>query len=151
MPSHGTVSHMLAAEDDTNEEEFDAVAVARYWFAEAEETLTVADHLVEKGDYSYALFFAHLAIEKELKGLHAIRQARHAPPIHNLLRLAKAVGIELDGPWTQALIRITAFNIEARYPDLKRDFRRRCTAEYTAEQMTVIREMFTWLKSHRTS
>ncbi len=31
---------------------FDAQAVAQYWFAEAEETLTVANHLVEKGDYS---------------------------------------------------------------------------------------------------
>jgi HEPN domain-containing protein len=54
-------------------EDFDAQAVAEYWFAEAEETLTVADHLVEKGDYSYALFFGHLAVEKELKELHALR------------------------------------------------------------------------------
>jgi hypothetical protein len=32
--------------------DFDARAVAQYWFAEAEETLTVANHLIEKGDYS---------------------------------------------------------------------------------------------------
>ena len=134
-----------------DKEEFDAGAVAGYWLSEAEETLTVADHLIEKADYSYALFFAHLAIEKELKGLHAIKRGQHAPPIHNLLRLAKAAGLDLDERRTEGLIRITAFNIEARYPDPKRDFRRRCTAEYTAEQMTVIREMFEWLKSHLTS
>jgi HEPN domain-containing protein len=132
-------------------EDFDARVVAQYWFAEAQETLTVADHLVEKGDYSYALFFGHLAIEKELKGLHAIRQGQHAPPIHNLLRLAKAAGIEPNEAQTEILIRITAFNIEARYPDPKRDFRRRCTPEYVAEQMAAIREVLAWLKSHLTS
>ena len=29
-----------------------------YWLTEAEEALQVADHLVEKEDYSYALFSA---------------------------------------------------------------------------------------------
>jgi HEPN domain-containing protein len=132
-------------------ERFDAHAVAQYWFDEAEGALTVADHLIENGDYSYALFFGHLAVEKELKGLHAIRQGQHAPPIHNLLRLAKAAGLEPNKSQTELLIRITAFNIEARYPDPKGDFRRNCTAEYAAEQMATIREVMAWLKSHRTS
>ena len=131
--------------------EFDVQAVARYWFAEAAEALMVADHLIEKGDYSYALFFGHLAVEKAIKGLHAIRQGTHAPPIHNLLRLAKAAGLEPDEVRTEALVRITAFNIEARYPDLKQDFRRKCTAEYTAEQMAVVREVLAWVESHRMS
>jgi len=131
--------------------EFDAQAVARYWSAEAAEALMVADHLIEKGDYSYALFFGHLAVEKAIKGLHAIRQGTHAPPIHNLLRLAKAAGLEPNEARTDALVRITAFNIEARYPDLKQDFRRKCTAEYTAEQMAVIREVLAWVESHQTS
>jgi HEPN domain-containing protein len=98
-----------------------------------------------------ALFFGHLAVEKQLKGLHLTRQKQHAPPIHNLLRLARAAGLELDEAQTEVLIRITAFNIEARYPDPKREFRRRCTAEYAAEQMAAIREVLTWLKSRRTS
>ncbi|HSV99272.1 MAG TPA: HEPN domain-containing protein [Sedimentisphaerales bacterium] len=137
------------AEDATSPGQFDAQAVARHWFNEAQEALTVAGHLIEKGDYSYALFFGHLAVEKELKGLHAVRQNQHAPPIHNLLRLAKAAGLAPDESRTEVLIRITAFNIESRYPDFKRDFRRRCTPEYTAEQMTVIKEVLAWLKSHR--
>lgn len=132
-------------------EVFDARAVAQYWFAEAEDALIVADHLIEKGDYSYALFFGHLAVEKELKGLHAIRQGQHAPPIHNLLRLAKAAGLEPNEAQTELLVRISAFNIEARYPDPKRDFRRNCTAEYVAEEMAAIREVMTWLRLHRTS
>jgi HEPN domain-containing protein len=130
-------------------EAFDAQTVAQYWFDEAEEALRVADHLIEKGDYSYALFFGHLAVEKELKGLHAIKQGQHAPPIHNLLRLAKAAGLEPSESQIELLVRITAFNIEARYPDPQRDFRRSCTAEYVAEQMATIREVMAWLKSQR--
>ena len=42
-----------------------------------------------------------------------------------------------------------AFNIEARYPDMKRDFRRTCTPEYTDQQMAAIKEMFAWLRSQQ--
>ncbi|MBP7053584.1 MAG: HEPN domain-containing protein [Phycisphaerae bacterium] len=134
-----------------NPEGFDAQAVAKYWFAESVEAMTVADHLVEKGDYSYALFFGHLAIEKELNGLHALRRGEHAPPIHNLLRLARAAELQPSETQTELLIRITAFNIEARYPDPKCGFRLACTAEYTAGQMAAIREVLTWLELHRMS
>jgi HEPN domain-containing protein len=99
------------------------------------------------GDYSYSLFFGHLAIEKLLKGLYAAKLRQHAPPIHNLLRLAKVAGLELDESVTDALITVTAFNIETRYPDVKRAFRQKCTAEYTKQQLTMIRGLIEWLMS----
>ena len=126
---------------------FDAERVTNYWSAEADESLLVAEHLIETGDYSYALFFGHLAIEKALKAVYAAKLREHAPPIHNLLRLAKAAGIEPSEGQTETLITITAFNIEARYPDFKRSFREKCTAEYTASQMASLKELFTWLRS----
>jgi HEPN domain-containing protein len=126
--------------------ELDVKNIKLYWVTEAEEALTVADHLLEKGDYSYALFFGHLAVEKLLKGLHVIRQKEHAPPIHNLQRLARLAGLTLDESKTDTLILISSFNIEARYPDMKRSFRKKCTEEYTLEQMGNIKEIFKWLK-----
>ena len=106
----------------------------------------MAGHLFEKGDYSYALFFGHLAIEKLLKSLYVERQKQHAPPIHNLQRLARLAGLDLDEARRDTLILISSFNIEARYPDLKRSFRERCTEEYSREQMRNIKETFEWLK-----
>ena len=47
--------------------ELDVAQIVAYWVTEAEEALGVADHLVAKADYSYALFFGHLAVEKVLK------------------------------------------------------------------------------------
>jgi HEPN domain-containing protein len=89
-----------------------------------------------------------LAVEKILKAVYAVRVQEHAPPpIHNLVRLARGAGLELTEAHTDALITITAFNIEARYPDMKRTFRQKCTPEYSAEQMALIKEVFEWLQS----
>ena len=133
------------------EEELNISEVKSYWIKEAEEALTVSEHLFEKGDYSYALFFGHLATEKMLKALYVDNKKEHAPPIHNLQRLAREAGLTVDEGKSQSLLLITSFNIEARYPDIKRSFRKKCTKEYTLEQMQVIREAFQWLKEMMTS
>jgi HEPN domain-containing protein len=130
-----------------DQSDFDVGEVVDYWLVEAGEALQVADHLLEKADYSYALFFGHLAVEKTLKALYANRIRQHAPPIHNLLRLARLAGLEPDEAQTEALLTITAFNIEARYPDLKRAFRQKCTPEFATREMARIKEVFRWLRS----
>jgi HEPN domain-containing protein len=120
--------------------------VSQYWTDEAEDALTVLDHLFEKGDYSYALFFGHLAIEKMLKGLYVTVKREHAPPIHNLARLARLADIQMSKERKEQLVLITSFNIEARYPDLKRSFRKKCTKEYAAEQIQAIKDAMKWLQ-----
>jgi len=132
-------------------EKLNIPTVRSYWVKEAEEALTVAEHLFEKKDYSYALFFGHLAAEKMLKALYVDKLKEHAPPTHNLQRLAREAGLSVDEEKNQRLLLITSFNIEARYPDIKRSFRKKCTAEYTREQMQIIRETFQWLKEMMTS
>lgn len=127
--------------------ELDVAQVVAFWMTEAEEALEVADHLVAKADYSYALFFGHLAIEKALKAQYVLRREQHAPPLHNLLRLARAAELEVDEKTADKLTTVTAFNLEARYPDFKRTFRQICTPEYTAAQMTAIKELMQWLRS----
>ena len=83
--------------------------VSQYWTDEAEDALTVLDHLFEKGDYSYALFFGHLAIEKMLKGLYVTVKREHAPPIHNLARLARLADIQMSKERKEQLVLITSF------------------------------------------
>ena len=53
--------------------------VARYWIDEAEEALTILQHLFERGDYSYALFFGHLAVEKFLKAAYVLQKKGTCP------------------------------------------------------------------------
>lgn len=130
-----------------SDRELDVAQVVAFWTVEAEEALEVAHHLEAKADYSYALFFGHLAVEKMLKALYVSKQARHAPPLHNLLRLARAAEVTVDGAMAEQLTTVTAFNLEARYPDFKRSFRQICTPEYTSAQMAIIEELMRWLRS----
>ena len=58
--------------------------------------------------------------------------------------------IDLDESHRDTLILVSSFNIEARYPDIKRSFRKKCTKEYTLEQMKNIKETFKWLKTMTT-
>jgi len=128
--------------------DLDIEKLKAFWTTEAEEALRVADHLMDKGDFSYALFFGHLALEKFLKALCVHKLKAHAPPIHNLVRLARVAQITLDEQTESAFVTITAFNIESRYPDFKRSFREKCNQEFTTNQMDIIKEHFEWLKSH---
>jgi len=133
----------------TDEEELNIESIKSYWMIEADEALNVTDHLFEKKDYSYALFFGHLAVEKILKSLYVNNKKEHAPPIHNLQRLANLAGISLDEDKTEKLILISSFNIEARYPDVKRSFREKCTKEFTLEQIRIIKDIYKWLKAKK--
>ncbi|HSN76321.1 MAG TPA: HEPN domain-containing protein [Anaerolineae bacterium] len=130
-----------------SDSELDISQVVAFWTIEAEEALRVAEHLVEKADYSYALFFGHLAVEKILKALYVFRQGQHAPPLHNLVRLARVADLNVDEKAAEKLAIVSAFNLEARYPDFKRSFREICTPDYTAQQMSMIKELMQWLRS----
>jgi len=77
--------------------------------------------------------------------LYVARNNEQAPPIHNLVRLAETAGLALDSPQKESLIRITAFNLEARYPDESRNFRKKCTEEFTRLELARVKEVFQWL------
>ena len=62
----------------------DKEAIIDYWISEAEESLRVAQHLFDKNDYSYALFFGRLAIEKLLKAAYVQKIDVNVPRTHNL-------------------------------------------------------------------
>ena len=125
----------------------DIKKIKQYWMEEASEALKVAWDLYEKADYSYSLFFGHLAIEKLLKAIYVVKNGEHAPYLHNLLRLAEISGIELNDAHKDLLIKITTFNVESRYPDEKRSFRKKCTQDFTINELNQIEDIYKWLKS----
>ncbi|MEA3466479.1 MAG: HEPN domain-containing protein [Thermodesulfobacteriota bacterium] len=90
----------------------------KHWRAGAVEDWAVACDLVERGTIRHGLFFAHLALEKTLKGHVCRTNADIAPPIHNLLRLAKKASLSFDLQHRNLLAEVNSFNIEGRYPEL---------------------------------
>lgn len=69
------------------------------------------------------------------------------PRSHNLLRLVKAAGLEISEGMRDHLFRITAYNLEARYPDYKRAFRKKCSKEFTEAELKIVEEVIKWLGS----
>ena len=59
--------------------------------------------------------------------------------------LAEKTGLELSDERMELLEIVTDFNLEARYPDEKFSFHKRCTREFTVLYLDRIEEMKEWL------
>lgn len=121
--------------------------VIQYWLESANEDWSVVKHLYDSADHQYALFFGHLYLEKLLKALVVEATGEHAPRTHNLLFLAERAGLSLSEEQHEVLLRVTAYNIETRYPEDISAARKRYTQEYTEKEIQVMEEIGEWLKS----
>jgi len=71
-----------------------------------------------------------------------------APPYtHRLAYLAEKTGLKLTPEKLELLEIITDFHVEARYPDEKFSFYKRCTQEFTEHYLKKIEELKVWLHS----
>ena len=116
-----------------------------YWITSAENDWKVAGHLFEKEDYAYALFFGHLTIEKLLKAFFVSKFDEPPPFTHRLTYLVETTGLKISAEQLELLEIITDFNLEARYPDEKFDFYKKCTKEFTKSNLEKIGEIKEWL------
>lgn len=116
-----------------------------YWIKSAENDWAVAGHLFEKEDYPYALFFGHLTIEKLLKAMFVQKFDEPPPYTHRLSYLAEKTGLDISPERLEVLEIITDFNLEARYPDEKFSFHKKCTKEFTETNLRKIKEIKEWL------
>jgi len=104
------------------------------------------NELFKSKSYNWALFVGHISVEKLLKALYVKLHLKHAPPIHNLYRLAELCRIELTDECSDWLDIMTSFNINARYDDYRKEFYNLCTIEYTELWMARIKELREWIK-----
>jgi len=63
--------------------------------------------------------------------------------------LAEKSELDLNDQQMELLEIVTDFNLEARYPDEKFSFYKRCTKEFTVNYLTRIEEMKKWLLLYR--
>jgi hypothetical protein len=81
-----------------------------------------------------------------LKAYYVQQMGKHAPLIHDLLRIAELGGLAISDEQSDWLDTITKFNINARYDDYKRKFYALCTASYAAEWVEKIKQIRVWIK-----
>jgi len=120
----------------------------KYWRESARHDLESAEGIFESGHYDWCLYVGHLSLEKLLKAIFVDRNENAMPPkLHNLVRLAELSKVALDDAQKFLLDKINDFNIQTRYPDYKLEFYKQCDAEFAAEYLSKIKEIYTWLNS----
>jgi len=124
----------------------DTRQVIDYWLSDAKLDITVAEHLYASEDYLYCLFICHLFVEKTLKALVVGKTGQHAPPIHNLVLLAKAADVSTDERQDILLRDLMRFNIESRYPKDREALRRSCDKGYALAKLEEAKEFRKWLE-----
>jgi HEPN domain-containing protein len=117
----------------------------RYWADASDVDYRAMNNLYASKDYVWALFLGHLIIEKLLKGLATKNGITSVLKIHDLNKLAKTAKLEIDETMKDFFDILTSFNIEARYPDYKNEFFKKCTAEFSSDYITKIKELRLWL------
>jgi HEPN domain-containing protein len=118
-----------------------------YWLIGAAENMKDMRAAIKSKRRSMAMFCGHLAVEKMLKGLCAVRGV-NIQREHKLIKLAKESGLDatLSFEQREELSIITSFNIEARYDDFKMRFHATCTPQYVTEWSKKITSWYKELK-----
>lgn len=119
----------------------------QYWLDTSENDYRTMNNLFRSGDYSWSLFIGHLAIEKLLKALYVLKVDTNPPKTHDLIRIAEKIGVEITDELEDKLDIITTFNLNARYPDYKLNFYKKCDSKFTASNISIIEEVRRWLIS----
>lgn len=120
--------------------------IVKHWIDTSEEDYQTMLILFDSKTYAWSLFLGQISVEKLLKAKYVDKNKKHAPFIHNLYRLAELSVIELTDEFADWLDNISAFNLNARYDDYKREFFTLCTKEYAKEWIEKIKIIRSWIK-----
>ncbi len=116
-----------------------------YWVETANRDYNTMLNLFKSKDYHWSLFMGHLVIEKLLKAIYVKNVDNNPPRIHDLLRLSEKAQIYTTEVQKDELDLVTTFNINARYPDYKQSFYKKCDYDFTMSNIEKIKELRAWL------
>ena len=118
----------------------------QFWLDSSDDNYKSMINMFNAGEYMWALFIGHLAIEKLLKAYYIKTVETEVPRIHDLYKLAIKSNLDLSDEQKDSLQYITLFNIETRYEDYKKNFYKKCTKEFAEKNIEKIKELRTWLQ-----
>lgn len=92
----------------------------KYWTISAQKDWRRVNLLIKNKDFVFALFCAHLTLEKLIKA-HWVKDNpdNHPPKIHNLVYLISKTKLNASENEMAFLEQMNLFQIEGRYPDYR--------------------------------
>jgi len=128
-------------------EKIDIEKTMTYWISRSDSDFETMNNLIKSKDYHWALFIGHLVIERLFKAIIIKQTGAHAPLTHDLRRLAKHSGLNIEDEHKMWLDTISTFNINARYDNYKQDFYKKCTFDYSQTWFANIKTLREWIKT----
>lgn len=120
----------------------------KFWLESAEHDWDTANSLFAIGKYDWCLFIAHLVLEKTLKALFIQDNNNQLPPkTHNLVKLARNTKSTFTEEQEILLDEVNDFNLEARYPQYRDEFYKKCDKEFCEQYLQKIGRILKWLQS----
>lgn len=119
--------------------------IVKYWLHSSDIDYKAMESLFDGGHYVWALFLAHLVIEKSLKVYYTENVDMNVPRIHDLLKIAQNGNLQLTEEQMDFLDEVTTFNIKTRYPDYKNRFYQKATREFTESYIVKVKEFREWI------
>ena len=121
--------------------------IKKHWMESSDSDFNTMLNLYKSGDYHWSLFIGHLVLERLLKAVYVEINHKHAPYLHDLMRLSKFCELEISEEHKEWLDTITTFNINARYESYKKEFYKKCTKEYSLQWIDKIKILREWIKN----
>jgi HEPN domain-containing protein len=122
-----------------------------YWIEISDYDLTVAKDMFKTKHYLYVGFMCHQSVEKALKAIF-VRDypPENLPYTHDLTKIAKASAVinKLSQEQQRFLMELGPLNIEARYPEERRELLSLLTKAYCSELIKHTEELIEWLKAN---
>lgn len=120
----------------------------QYWLEIAIDDLDSAKIMLEKKKYLQSGFYCHQAIEKITKGYFIFIKKIDPPYTHNISKLMNDCGlfITLTDDQKNLLDILMPLNIEARYPDEKKEIMRTLSSARSLEIYNRTRDMAQWIQ-----
>jgi len=117
-----------------------------YWVNIADDDWRRKELLFNANDYVFSLYLAHQTLEKLAKANWVRTHQENIPPkVHNIVYLLEQSDINLGEETMKFLEDFNNFQLSGRYPDYTNDIFRKCTKEFTCEQLEKIEEVRTCL------
>ena len=103
-----------------------------YWVEASKRDWDAIQDMYKAKTYVYALFFAHLSLEKLLKA-HWVKdnEGNFPPKTHNLLYIIAKTGLQFSIQEEDFFAKMDQFQLEGRYPDYQFDLYKKYEAVQT--------------------
>jgi HEPN domain-containing protein len=116
------------------------------WLTQADYDLETAQILLDKQRNFYAVFMAHLAVEKALKGLLREKLGEIPPKTHDLNYLIRKIGIQPEEEMHEFLIQLTEAQIMTEFPEDYEKLQREFPAELVQDILMQSKTAVQWVK-----